>query len=135
MAAQCDVSPRATRSRLGALALHTGGLLVGNGRMRVNGAAATAVCGRWHRSTVSRHQPASGARVVGHDVLGGRFEVNDSDPAAIGRLLENLIREDVAMAGCTRVELDDDDWSATLRGIRGALRHGGYLVFETRRPE
>ena len=31
--------------------------------------------------------------------------------------------------------LDDDDWSATLQGIRGALRNGGHLVFETRRPE
>jgi SAM-dependent methyltransferase len=27
------------------------------------------------------------------------------------------------------------DWEATLRGVHGALRPGGYLVFETRRPE
>ncbi len=28
-----------------------------------------------------------------------------------------------------------DDWEATLRGVRGALRPGGHFVFETRRPE
>lgn len=28
-----------------------------------------------------------------------------------------------------------DDWEVTLRGIRSALRSGGHLVFETRRPE
>lgn len=34
-----------------------------------------------------------------------------------------------------QVFLADDDWQATLRGVRGALRVGGHLVFETRRPE
>jgi hypothetical protein len=28
----------------------------------------------------------------------------------------------------------DDEWSATLRGVRAALRPGGRLVFETRDP-
>ncbi|HEX7303380.1 class I SAM-dependent methyltransferase [Lentzea sp.] len=28
-----------------------------------------------------------------------------------------------------------DDWEATLRGVHAALRPGGHLVFETRRPE
>ncbi len=28
-----------------------------------------------------------------------------------------------------------EDWVATLRGIRGALRPAGHLVFETRRPQ
>ncbi|ANZ42254.1 methyltransferase type 11 [Lentzea guizhouensis] len=28
-----------------------------------------------------------------------------------------------------------DDWEATLRGIHAAVRPGGHLVFETRRPE
>ena len=44
---------------------------------------------------------------------------------------------DLAMmiGNVAQVFLDDDDWSATLHGIRGALRHGGHLVFETRRPE
>ncbi|MDJ0769376.1 MAG: class I SAM-dependent methyltransferase [Ilumatobacter sp.] len=33
-----------------------------------------------------------------------------------------------------QVFVDDDDWTATLRGIGGALRPGGHLVFETRDP-
>lgn len=34
-----------------------------------------------------------------------------------------------------QVFLSDDDWSATLRGVRDALAPGGHLVLETRRPE
>ncbi|MFF5227821.1 class I SAM-dependent methyltransferase [Dactylosporangium sp. NPDC000521] len=34
-----------------------------------------------------------------------------------------------------QVFLDDRDWAATLRGIHKALKPGGLLVFETRRPE
>jgi ubiquinone/menaquinone biosynthesis C-methylase UbiE len=34
-----------------------------------------------------------------------------------------------------QVFLTDEDFSATLCGIRGALRPGGHLVFESRRPE
>ncbi|MCZ3387721.1 MAG: class I SAM-dependent methyltransferase [Actinomycetia bacterium] len=34
-----------------------------------------------------------------------------------------------------QVFLDDGDWGATLRGVRTALRHGGQLIFETRRPD
>ncbi|MDG6105122.1 class I SAM-dependent methyltransferase [Dactylosporangium aurantiacum] len=33
-----------------------------------------------------------------------------------------------------QVFLADEDWAATLRGVHGALRDGGVLVFETRRP-
>jgi SAM-dependent methyltransferase len=33
-----------------------------------------------------------------------------------------------------QVFLTDDDWAATLRGIRGALKPRGVLVFETRDP-
>jgi SAM-dependent methyltransferase len=44
---------------------------------------------------------------------------------------------DVAMmtGNVAQVFLTDAGWEATLRGIRGALRPGGHLVFETRRPE
>jgi SAM-dependent methyltransferase len=34
-----------------------------------------------------------------------------------------------------QVFLTDEDWAQTLRAIRTALPSGGYLVFETRRPE
>ena len=37
-------------------------------------------------------------------------------------------------ANVAQVFLTDDDWAATLRGIRSALRPGGVLVFETRNP-
>ena len=30
--------------------------------------------------------------------------------------------------------VDESDWDATLRGVHGALRPGGHLVFETRDP-
>jgi hypothetical protein len=38
-------------------------------------------------------------------------------------------------ANVARVILTDEEWSATLRGIHGALRPGGHLVFETRNPD
>jgi SAM-dependent methyltransferase len=34
-----------------------------------------------------------------------------------------------------QVFLTDDDWDQALRAVRAALRPGGHLVFETRRPE
>ena len=37
-------------------------------------------------------------------------------------------------ANVAQVFLTDDDWQATLRGTRRALRPGGHLVFETRDP-
>ena len=44
---------------------------------------------------------------------------------------------DVAMmtGNVAQVFLTDDEWCSTLRGIHRALRVGGHLVFETRRPE
>jgi SAM-dependent methyltransferase len=42
----------------------------------------------------------------------------------------------VVMTGnVAQVFLTDDDWSRALQGIRRALRPGGHLVFETRRPK
>ncbi|WP_432863853.1 class I SAM-dependent methyltransferase [Microbispora rosea] len=40
----------------------------------------------------------------------------------------------VMTGNVAQVFLTDDDWSRTLRGIHGALRPRGHLVFETRRP-
>ncbi|GAA3290604.1 DUF2625 family protein [Dactylosporangium vinaceum] len=75
-----------TRSRLGALALHTGGLLVEDGWLRVLGggdAAGLPSLAQANGLPGGGRPPAS--LLVGHDVLGGRFEVNGADPAAIGR--------------------------------------------------
>jgi SAM-dependent methyltransferase len=46
------------------------------------------------------------------------------------------LRVDAAFmtANVAQVFLTDDDWEATLRGARRALRPGGHLVFETRDP-
>jgi SAM-dependent methyltransferase len=41
----------------------------------------------------------------------------------------------VLTGNVAQVFLTDADWTATLQGIRAALRDGGHLVFETRRPE
>ncbi len=75
-----------TRSRLGALALHTGGLLVDEGWLRVLGGGGD----RGLPSLADANDlPNDGvpppALLVGYDVLGGRFEVNGPDPAHIGR--------------------------------------------------
>jgi hypothetical protein len=37
-------------------------------------------------------------------------------------------------ANVAHLFLTDKEWSATLRGIHGALRSGGHLVFEARNP-
>ena len=41
----------------------------------------------------------------------------------------------VMTGNVAQVFLTDDGWSQTLQGIHAALRPGGHLVFETRRPE
>ncbi len=41
----------------------------------------------------------------------------------------------VMTGNVAQVFVTDDDWNQALRAIRAALRPGGYLVFETRRPE
>jgi SAM-dependent methyltransferase len=41
----------------------------------------------------------------------------------------------VMTGNVAQVFLTDDEWEHTLRGIGAALRPGGYLAFETRRPE
>ncbi|MGP9538376.1 class I SAM-dependent methyltransferase [Brachybacterium sp. AOP43-C2-M15] len=50
--------------------------------------------------------------------------------------LPPLAADAAVMTGnVAQVFLTDDAWSATLDGIRAALRDGGTLVFESRRPE
>lgn len=80
-----------TRSYLGALARHTGGVLVDHGWVRVLGggradlglpslADANGLAGDPARTAAP---PA--AMLVGFDVLGGQFSLNGPDPAALGR--------------------------------------------------
>lgn len=50
--------------------------------------------------------------------------------------LPPLAADAAVMTGnVAQVFVTDEAWTATLRGIRGALRRGGVLVFESRRPE
>ncbi|GAA2770063.1 hypothetical protein XF35_41210 [Streptomyces platensis subsp. clarensis] len=82
------------RSALGALALHTGGLLVDNGWLRVFGGGSGSVEGgrlpslaqvnRFPTDFDPNWHPATGL-VVGHDIVGGVFALNGGDPAAAGR--------------------------------------------------
>jgi SAM-dependent methyltransferase len=86
----------------------------------------------------------AGHTVVGVDPATASLEVARSkDPA--GRItwisggaaeLPALGADLAAMTGnVAQVFLTEQDWTRTLRGIRAALGPGGYLVFETRRPE
>ncbi|MBO1331050.1 DUF2625 family protein [Streptomyces sp. VRA16 Mangrove soil] len=80
------------RSMLGALALHTGGLLVDDGWVRVFGGGSVEAGGLPGLARVNRFpadfdpgwHPAAGL-VVGQDVVGGVFALNGGDPAAGGR--------------------------------------------------
>ncbi|MEG3633537.1 class I SAM-dependent methyltransferase [Micromonospora palythoicola] len=86
----------------------------------------------------------SGRQVTGVDPAAASLEVAASKPGAAAvtwlhgnaTTLPGLSADIAVMTGnVAQVFLDDDDWSATLQGIRGALRDGGHLVFETRRPQ
>lgn len=55
----------------------------------------------------------------------------DGDATSLPELQVDLA---TMTANVGQVFLTEEDWSATLRGIRAALRPGGYLVFEVRDP-
>lgn len=86
----------------------------------------------------------SGRAVVGVDPSGASLDVARSkeqpdgitwvhgDATAVPGLHADLA---VMTGNVAQVFLGDDDWARTLRGIRAALRPGGHLVFETRRPQ
>jgi SAM-dependent methyltransferase len=86
----------------------------------------------------------SGRIVVGMDPAEASLDVAKSKDAT-GRI--TWIHGDVTavpafgadlavMTGnVAQVFLTDENWAQVLRGIGAALRPGGYLVFETRRPE
>jgi len=84
-----------------------------------------------------------GLDVVGVDPAAASLEVARAKPAAnnvrwiLGdaTTLPPLQMDLATMTGnVAQVFLTDDDWQATLRGVRAALRPGGRFVFETRDP-
>ncbi|MBP2335779.1 SAM-dependent methyltransferase [Saccharothrix coeruleofusca] len=86
----------------------------------------------------------SGREVVGVDPAGASLDIARSkDPA--GRItwvrgdataVPALAADLAVMTGnVAQVFLTDEEWARTLRAVRAALRPGGHLVFETRRPE
>jgi SAM-dependent methyltransferase len=84
-----------------------------------------------------------GLDVVGIDPAAASLAVARTKPGA-GRVrwlqgqaatLPPLQVDLASMTGnVAQVFVTDDDWLATLRGVRAALKPGGYLVFETRDP-
>ena len=87
-----------TTSFLGAVVVHTGGLLIDHGWLRVYGSAAPDTFGQlpgarlpglaamndFPPAPVADWSPALGL-VAAHDVLGGTFVLNGADPGAVGR--------------------------------------------------
>ncbi|MFE0024385.1 class I SAM-dependent methyltransferase [Amycolatopsis sp. NPDC059021] len=87
---------------------------------------------------------AKGRSVVGVDPAEASLAVAKAKDGAAGvtwlhgdATTVGAIDADLAVmtGNVAQVFLTDDDWARTLRGIRGALRPHGHLVFETRRPE
>ena len=87
---------------------------------------------------------ARGLEVVGVDPAAASLDVARRKPGAEqvrwvhgdATSLPPLQVDLVTMtANVAQVFLDDDAWAATLRAARAALRPGGRLVFESRRPE
>jgi SAM-dependent methyltransferase len=62
----------------------------------------------------------------------GRITWIHGDAAAVPAFGADLA---VMTGNVAQVFLTDEDWARALQGIAAALRPGGYLVFETRRPE
>jgi SAM-dependent methyltransferase len=85
-----------------------------------------------------------GRRVVGVDPAGASLAIASSKDRA-GRItwvhgdvtaVPPLSADLAVMTGnVAQVFVTDDDWAQALQGIHVALRPGGHLVFETRRPE
>jgi SAM-dependent methyltransferase len=87
---------------------------------------------------------AEGLAVTGVDPALASLDVARAKPGAeavtwlhgTAEDLPPLAADAAVMTGnVAQVFTTDEAWSATLRGIRGALRPGGVLVFESRRPE
>jgi SAM-dependent methyltransferase len=85
----------------------------------------------------------SGRTVVGVDPSGASLDVARSKPQPDGitwvhgdiTAVQDIGADLAVMTGnVAQVFVTDDDWAEVLAGIHRALRPGGHLVFETRRP-
>ncbi|TWP38314.1 class I SAM-dependent methyltransferase [Leekyejoonella antrihumi] len=85
-----------------------------------------------------------GVEVTGIDPAGASLDVARGKPGAervnwvqCDHSCLPTVQVDVAVmtGNVAQVFLTDDAWSATLTSLRGVLRVGGHLVFETRRPD
>jgi SAM-dependent methyltransferase len=67
----------------------------------------------------------------------GRITWVHGDATTLPAPVTDLAGADLAVmtGNVAQVFLTDGDWTRTLQGIHAALRPGGHLVFETRRPE
>lgn len=83
----------------------------------------------------------TGRTVVGVDPALGSLEIARAKNPSItwihgdATTLPALQVDLATMTGNVAQVFLGDDWEETLNGIRAALRPGGHLVFETRRPE
>jgi SAM-dependent methyltransferase len=93
--------------------------------------------------TLAIRLAACGLDVVGVDPAAASLDVARAKPGAqratwLHGTAEDLPPLQVDLAVMTgnvaQVFVTDEEWSATLHGIHGALRPGGHLVFETRDP-
>jgi SAM-dependent methyltransferase len=61
-----------------------------------------------------------------------RVQWIEGDSSVIGRPEADLV---IMTGNVAQIFLGDDDWLITLKNIHKALRHGGYLAFESRNPQ
>lgn len=87
-------------------------------------------------ATTGRHvlgvDPAAASLdIAGRKPGAGAVAWVHGDATAIAELQVDLV---VMTGNVAQVFLTDDEWIETLESVRSALRPGGHLVFETRRP-
>lgn len=85
-----------------------------------------------------------GLQVAGLDPAAASLDVARCKPGAqdvqwvhgdVGSLPPLQVDLATMTANVAQVFVTDEQWAATLRAVRTALRPGGHLVFESRRPE